>query len=317
MSLLARSEPQRVQAWPGPPEASPFPEVERREGLTAEEFRRRYRGRRSVVVSGLTQEWRAVTEWSGGYFAELAGDLRVKVKPGYIPQGEVDFLTLGRYAEIVEGYEAILASGGEKPAQPPAYLHDIPMLAMVPRLVDDVQPFPVDWLPRWYRSRWWRFAQFFYGPTHSLTPLHFDTLGTHNLFFQVKGTKRFIVISSEERRRCYMYGWRWSEVDPEAPDFHRHPAFSEVTPREALVGPGDVLYMPPGTLHHVRSLDESISFNIDWHTRGSAYAGMAGVTRGMPWKNFYYNAIVAFGLTTGISSRALYPLYRSYLDYIS
>jgi Cupin-like domain len=294
-----------------------FPPVERRSRLSREELYESYIGKKSVVISGLTEDWPAVSLWDGNYFRELAGNLRVKVKPGYIPKGETEFLDLDRYVQIVDGYEREIREGGELPPEPPAYLHDIPMLAMLPRLVEDVKPFPVDFLPRWYRPQWWRFAQFFFGPTHSLTPLHFDTLGTHNLFFQVRGRKRFIIISSEDRERCYLYSWRWAAVDPEHPDFQKHPLFEKVQPQEALLGPGDVLYMPPGTLHHVRGLDMTISFNIDWHTRRSAYSGMAGVLRGMPWKNFYYNAVAAFGLTTGISSKTLYPLYRSYLDYIS
>jgi len=296
-----------------------FPSIERRSGMTPEEFKRDYVGKKSVIIGGLTEDWSALGLWNGEYFRGLAGDMRVKVKPGYIPAGETELLNLDRYVEIVDRYESELkAEGNPREGQePPAYLHDIPMLAMLPRLVEDIQPFPAEFLPKWYRPQWWRFAQFFFGPTHSLTPLHFDTLGTHNIFFQITGRKRFIIISSEDRESCYLYGWRWADVNPEEPDFLKHPKFREVQAKEALLGPGDVLYMPPGTLHHVRGLDLTISFNIDWHTRRSAYAGMGGVVRGMPWKNFYYNAVAAFGLTTGVSAKTLYPLYRSYLDYIS
>ncbi|MCX7899776.1 MAG: cupin-like domain-containing protein, partial [Methylocystis sp.] len=77
------------------------------------------------------------------------------------------------------------------------------------------------------------------------------------------------------------------------------------------------LYMPPGTLHHVRSLEASLSFNVDWHTKRSALHGIAAALRGMPLKNVYYNALVAFGLYTGTPVRRVFPYYKSYLSYVS
>jgi hypothetical protein len=116
---------------------------------------------------------------------------------------------------------------------------------------------------------------------------------------------------------CYRSNWRWFEVDVEEPDYARHPLYRSATPAEVVVGPGDVLYIPPGTLHHVRGLDCALSFNVDWHTKDSALAGLNAARRGMPWKNVYYNAIIAFGLWSGVSARALLPCYRSYLNYVS
>jgi hypothetical protein len=294
-----------------------YPQVERRKNLSPDEFRSRYVDRAPVVIEGVLDEWRALSLWDSGYFRRIAPAMRVKVKSGYLPKGEVEFLPFAAYLDMVDEYETKLQGGQAGPRDRPSYLHDVPLLAMLPQLVDDVRPFPGHYLPGWYQHEWWRFTQFFFGPSHSLTPLHFDSLETHNIFFQVEGRKRFILIGPHERKNCYIYNWRWSDVDPENPDLDRHPNFSKVTPTEVTVGPGDVLYMPPGTLHNVRSLERSISFNIDWQTRATALRGMSRIVKGMPVKNVYYNAVVAFGLWTGIPSKAVFPLYRSYLDYVS
>ena len=79
----------------------------------------------------------------------------------------------------------------------------------------------------------------------------------------------------------------------------------------------DMLDIPPGMLHHVRSLDCALSFNVDWHTKDSALAGLIAARRGMPAKNVYFNAVIALGLWSGVPAKALLPYYRSYLDYVS
>jgi hypothetical protein len=84
-----------------------------------------------------------------------------------------------------------------------------------------------------------------------------------------------------------------------------------------VLEPGDVLYMPPGTLHHVRNLSVCSSFNLDWHTAASAGRGVLSVLRGAPAKNGYYNLVSLAGLGLGVPSAYLYPLYRSYLTYVS
>ncbi len=294
-----------------------FPEVERRRDLSPDEFFESYVDQKSVVMEDMVVDWAASGRWNTDYFCDVIGDMRIKVKPGYLPTGAVDFLPFKNYAQLVIAYEEQLSQGEAGPEDRPPYLHDIPMLSMCPRLVDDAIPFPVAYLPKWYRSQWWEFSQFFFGPTHSLTPMHFDSLETHNTFFQVAGRKRFVLVAPQERQHCYLYKWRWSHVDPDNPDFEKHPDFLKVSPTETTLNPGDVLYMPPRTLHHVQSLDLTISFNIDWQTAKTALRGAAAIFRGMPLENVYYNSVAAAGLLTGLPSRVLFPLYKPYLDYVS
>jgi hypothetical protein len=186
-----------------------------------------------------------------------------------------------------------------------------------PELIPDIQPFPLHLFPKWYWPRWHDYIQFFMGSTGSLTPLHFDTLLTNNLFFQVVGRKTFILIPDVQKQYCYIEGWRWAKFDPSRPDFDKYPLAAATTPVEVVLEPGDTLYIPPGTLHQVHGLSFSISFNIDWHTARSACTGMMTVLRGAPMKNGYYNLLSFVGLGLKVPARCVFPYYKSYLNYVS
>lgn len=294
--------------------ARPIP-VDVRTELSPEEFHAEYAGRRPVVVRGAVADMPAVSTWSADHLGAVAPDQLVRIKVGTVSAGRTGVVSLADYARQLAEWEAA-AAGTDDPGDPPGYLHDVPLLTMLPELRRDLEPFPVEYFPPFFRAQWWKFTQFFVGPSRALTPLHFDTLLTHNLFFQVHGSKRFVMVADAERDKCYTYNWRWAAVDPEDPDFDRYPAFRDATVLTCDVKAGDMFYMPPGTLHKVTSLSASISFNIDWHDRASALRGIAAVRHGMPLPNLRYNALFALGLA-GLPRGLVLPGLRSYYSYIS
>ncbi|MFJ8888612.1 cupin-like domain-containing protein [Streptomyces sp. NPDC102402] len=295
--------------------APPVP-VDVRTELSPEEFRSTYMGRRPVVMRGAAVHMPAVSTWSAAHLGTVAPEQRVRVKVGTVSTGRTAVVRLGDYARQLAEWEASVAQGGDA-GDPPGYLHDVPLLSMLPELRRDLEPFPVDYFPAFFRDQWWKFTQFFVGPARAVTPLHFDTLLTHNLFFQVQGSKRFVMVADAERGKCYTYNWRWAAVDPEDPDLDRYPHFRDATVLTCDVEAGDVFYMPPGTLHKVISPGASISFNIDWHDRASALRGVAAVREGMPLRNLRYNSLFALGVVAGLPRGLLMPGLRSYYSYIS
>lgn len=295
--------------------AQPVP-VDVRTELSPEEFRAEYAGRRPVVMRGAVAGMPAVSTWSPGHLGAVAPDQRVRIKVGTVSAGRTGTVRLSDYADELEKWEARVAETDD-PGDPPGYLHDVPLLSMIPSLRRDLEPFPVEYFPPFFREQWWQFTQFFVGPSRALTPLHFDTLLTHNLFFQVHGSKRFVMVADAERDKCYTYNWRWAGVDPDAPDLERYPAFRDATVMTCDVEAGDIFYMPPGTLHKVSSRSASISFNIDWHDRASALRGIAAVRDGMPLRNLRYNLLFALGVVAGLPRGVVLPGLRSYYSYIS
>ncbi|MBG0811169.1 cupin-like domain-containing protein [Methylosinus sp. H3A] len=290
-------------------------EVDRLDRLSPDEFVENYvRLRRPVVVSDGLRRCAAPSLWNLEHLRRCAGDRNIVLKDWGASGIRLDRALLGDYVDALELYES---RGDTATAQKPAYLHDVPLTSILPDAGVDLEGFPANFFPSWYGAEWPTFAQLFLGPSGSVTPLHFDCLLTHNLFFQVMGRKKFTLLPHEQIEYCYPYNWRWCEVDVEKPDYDRHPLYRLAKPTEVVVEPGDILYMPPGALHHVRSLDCALSFNVDWHTKDSALRGALSFLRGMPAKNIYYNMIVAFGLWSGVSTKRLLPYYRSYLNYVS
>lgn len=270
--------------------------------------------RRPVVLRGVTAGWKA-REWGLERFHRLPGTAQLGVKMGRVADGRQTSMTIAEYAAHLERYEASLAAG--RPLDSPGYLHDVPIFRFFPELTDEASPFPLGMLPKWYHRTWQEYAQFFMGPTGSSTPLHFDSLLTHNLFFHLAGRKRFVLIPAEQRRLCYPNSWRWMGFDPTQPDIETYPLAAGLKPVTIDLEPGDTLYMPSGTLHHVTNQTMTVSFNIDWHTADSARAGMVSVAQGAPWKNGYYNALSWLGVGAGVPARYIFPFYKSYLTYVS
>ncbi|XP_023219801.1 hypoxia-inducible factor 1-alpha inhibitor-like isoform X1 [Centruroides sculpturatus] len=63
---------------------------------------------------------------------------------------------------------------------------------------------------------------------------------------------------------------RQSQVDFDNPDFEKFPRFHEIRGQDAIIGPGDVLYIPMYWWHHVESLlrtKYTISVNF-WYKSG-------------------------------------------------
>src|SRR3954469_4926479 len=203
-------------------------QVNVRPGLSVDEFYAEYVGRKPVVMKGALQHLPAYGKWTVPYLASLAPDLPARLKTGNLADGNTTTRALSQYSKFCEE----VAAGPATPDGPPPYLHDLPLFSMIPALREDVVPFPTHIFPKFFRAQWWVFPQFFVGPKDSVTPLHFDTLVTHNLFFQLHGSKRFMIIDNAHRKYCYTFNWRWSHVDAENPDFDKHPLYREAVVNE-------------------------------------------------------------------------------------
>ncbi|MBD2515133.1 cupin-like domain-containing protein [Nostoc sp. FACHB-973] len=287
--------------------------IERRYKLSSDEFKNNYvELGRPVIISGVVSNWNSFDKWSLKYFNNLSPDLKIYAKKFSNKEIEICRLTMREYIELIENYE----KDAENYPLPP-YCHDLPLFSLIPSLIEDVKPFPFEYLPKWYWYKWWRYCQFFLGSSNSITPLHFDCLLTNNIFFQIVGRKQFTILLPEDAKYCYRQGWRWFLVNPENPDFNKYPDYKNARPIKFIVNPGEILYMPPGTLHHVRSLDMSISFNIDWHTQKSSLTALAAIKKGMPVPNLYYNWLLTMGLVFKVPPQIIFKFYKSYLNYVS
>jgi ribosomal protein L16 Arg81 hydroxylase len=102
---------------------------------------------------------------------------------------------------------------------------------------------------------------FWFGPAGTVTPLHHDTRNV--LLCQVFGHKKVLVfprfevgLTSEMRDGVY------STRDLGSPAFDAIPECARALRREVILRPGEGLFIPIGSFHHVRSLAPSMSISF-------------------------------------------------------
>lgn len=278
------------------------------------EFKKYFLNKQTVVYRNHITPWSAVKKWNPEYFSLKCPGVPITAKKFVDNEVIVRNMSMKEYVDLIDIFQH---ENGEAREKSLPYCHDIPIFLLAKQLENDIGEFPIGILPNWYAKNWSRYVQFFMSTKGSVTPLHFDTLLTNNLFFQIKGNKRFTIIRHKDGKYCYRRGWRWYNVDPEFPDFQKYPEYAKADVGNVQVNAGDMFYMPPGELHHVRSLDNCISFNIDFHTIPSAIKSFNSIVKGMPKQNIYYNYLSLKALLNIGKREDIFERYKGYLNYVS
>ncbi len=291
------------------PQIVPIPRVA---GLSVEEFERQYRAPgKPVVLTGKTDDWHARKRWTLASLRERFGQLRVKAvmnQPEGVPYFHPDKnhreeMTLAAFLDLLEA----------GPARP-CYVDQL-VLSSLPGLeqeleVQSLYP-PEDWPP---------FTALWVGSANTRSGMHFD--GNDNLYTQLAGSKRILMAHPDEAARLYPFleDFCKSQVDPEAPDLQRYPAFRDVVLHQVDLAPGEVLFMPRVWWHHVRSLEPSLSlshhfgetFRLGEHTR------MLNLMGPRYWaeilRQFFVNGMLGVKTTPRLYSQA--PPGKLFFDYV-
>jgi hypothetical protein len=252
--------------------ALPHVPVERRELLSREEFSHEYlRGwGKPVVVTGATDSWAARGKWTFDFFAERYGTETILAVDNQIKP------TVGRRLELSEFLLYCqcpsLSILGQVATPHPLYASYRPF-SMHPELLDDFRQFTFlensflklkGELREWYNES---FGWLFFGPAGTLTPLHVDHFMTHSWLAQFAGRKRVLLFSPEDAGRIPGL----SSPDALLPDLFLQkedgPVHASVDGAvktyEAIVGPGEVIFIPAGWAHTVTSLEPSITMSFD------------------------------------------------------
>ncbi len=284
--------------------------VEVRKAFDPIEFVNHIQNKKPILYKNVLSDWPAFKKWRFSYFKKNYPSIVFDTKIFSDKKIKTQKTTMRDYVNLLEK----LPKGctGDVP-----YCHDVPIFLLCPELTLDVSNDMIDMLPNWYRSRWTSFSQFFMSYENSVTPLHFDTLVTNNLFFQIYGKKKFMCIDRKFSHLCSRRGWRWFDFDLKQPEqvevFRQHGG----AVLNVDVCEGDMFYIPPGMLHHVQSITNSISFNIDYHTIESVFSALLCKDSAMPADNVRYNKIIAKALLFGDPENVYFEQYKSYMNYIS
>lgn len=230
-------------------------ELDRRSGLTREEFLDEYYSRnRPVILEDICADWRACSAWSPEYLLDKLGDVPVEVmaERDADPDYEANSTAHKTVMPFREYVERIVAT----PMSNDLYLVANNRLLDTPAADALWEDFALD--RRFLQPHAAKDRTFlWFGAGGTITPLHHDVMNV--MFHQVAGRKRFTLVASGETPRVYNSHSVYSEVDPKSPDLDRFPAYAAAHPITFDIGPGEGVFIPVGWWHHVESLEQSIS----------------------------------------------------------
>ncbi|NEX63708.1 cupin-like domain-containing protein [Noviherbaspirillum galbum] len=214
--------------------------------LDAATFRTRAVEGLPFVITGLVSRW-PLSALTPQMLHDRYGDLRVRARVGdyvnkaFAPDRAMQDMSMIEYLDLV--------STGTQDLPPyigNLELRELNRMCYWPAYFGKMGP-PRFWL----------------GPSGTVTPLHCDY--DDNIFAQIWGTKRIFLSPPHHDEFLYtseanavLFG---SPVNPEAPDFEKFPLARQASMIECIVNPGELLYLPAGWYHHVRSLTFSLSAN--------------------------------------------------------
>jgi len=219
--------------------------VERRAGLTADEFHAGYlHPELPVVLTDQQDGWPAAARWSNEDLIERFGDRPVRAY--HHPEG---LYTAWKRMRVDTTLGAILAS------QDPRTFASSDLLPECPYLVEEIG------IPRVLRPEWViDEATLWVQPRGNRTGLHWDTY--NSVISVVRGEKRVLLFSPDQFELLYPCAVTgsadftrasWSRVDIFAPDHDAFPALRQARCVEVIVRAGETLLIPRHWWHAVEN----------------------------------------------------------------
>ena len=245
--------------------------IERRLALSSAEFLDRYYAmNRPVILTGEMADWAAPLCWTPDYLKAAIGSQPVEFQRGRVgaERFERDKDAHRQVAPFDQFIDRILQPGAGNDAYLSAY--NAPRnTAALSVLWNDTGPLDkfLDYRDDGADGMFW------IGPAGTLTALHHDL--TNNLIAQIIGRKHIRLAPAAEVGKLYNDQHVFSEIsDLEAVglDPIRHPRLAELRFYDVQLAPGEILFVPVGWWHQVRSLDFSVTAtftNFRW--RNDAY----------------------------------------------
>jgi lysine-specific demethylase 8 len=211
-----------------------------------------------VVITGAVALWPAMRKWSHEWFKATHGAVMVDLSVNPTHTFKVVRKPLAEYIDHILTNRNM--GGG-------LYL-DQYALENIPALAQDIARPPYCHPEREVTTNLWL------GPAGTVVSFHKDNHlpleSIHNIFVQIRGRKRIVLAAPDQDALMYPRppeaGAYWhSQIDLDHVDHDRFPLFRQARLQEAIVGPGDMLFIPGNYWHHVRALERSISLSFWWH----------------------------------------------------
>lgn len=236
--------------------------------LSVREFKKRFfKVDKPVVIEGGLEGWAALHKWSEPrWWRRQHGHRTVPIELGLHADGSLRerLMTLAEFVD--EHLDGAPAEGqNDDAAHSPAYLAQHTLLDQIPQLMDDVV------VPTYCQAGTHEVTNIWLGTAATATTLHFDSYD--NLLCQVAGYKYVRLYAPAQSGKLYQdqrghqgtatrSQGNLSQVDVGNVDADRFPSFEQAPFLDAVLRPGDILFIPSRWWHYVRSLSCSCSVNF-------------------------------------------------------
>jgi len=235
--------------------------IERVAGLSGETFLERYYAvNRPVILQGEMAGWPALARWTPAYLKGAIGARQVEFQDdrGRDERFEMNKEAHRRQAPFDVFIERILQPGAGNSAYLTAFNSAVNADALsvlhtdcghLDKFLDRhaAAPHGMMWI----------------GPAGTVTSLHHDL--TNNFIAQVVGRKHIRLAPAAEVGKLYNHKHVFSDIpdldDPNI-DLRRHPRLRELRSYDVLLEPGEILFMPVGWWHQVKSVDFSVTITF-------------------------------------------------------
>ncbi len=219
--------------------------------IEPQEFHQKYiRGNKPLLITQMMGGWPAMQKWSFEFFRDLGSRQLVLLEEGNVMQGQTGFRKQ-TFADFISQLMTDECDSGRK-----AYLSVFRIFDAFPELQSDVDFSMLNQFKVKFSSSGW------IGPAGTVTGYHIDW--GDNILAQIEGRKCIHLASPRDSPNMYPgkkfdQGTTISEVDMDAYDRTLFPLFEKVHHKRLVLHPGQMIFIPRGWWHHVRSLDRSIS----------------------------------------------------------
>jgi hypothetical protein len=230
---------------------------------SAKEFYRHYvRPGLPVVLRGAALGLGAIQYWSSAYLKAAAGKRSVPIE--FSPDKEFALPErIGKdriHSKFGRFVDYLLDGDASSPTT--YYLAQVDTLQYLPELVGDIVRPSFAPLAEIMRPPY-----LWMGIGGNASTLHYDSYD--NLYAMVSGRKHITLFPPSDRAHLYPYvdqrkHGHFSRVNLRCPDLSQFPDLLNARPFECVLSRGDILYIPEGWWHYLRSHGLNVAVNWWW-----------------------------------------------------